>query len=509
MRPTTVNIDNPRLGQDIFEARLSEVLLEHGIIRPEGLQEALRQQVLLGGHLATNLWELNFVDGKELTRISAELLNIAVADPRDIANADLEIRRLFTKEHIEQLRLLPIRVVGSVLQVATSEPWDLLTLGRAAFHCGYPVEPFFLAEVPLAALMEKIYGIPTTVRFWFGIQSNERVTPKLVPRTTADNSSIFSKKSSLVSDVQREISKIRNIRTQSPVIIKNDDQAPINNNINDTLISENLSNLNCQTEVATSITKQNSEIQTSSLNDVQLGNITISDRGIAPEAAISAATEAAVSNNNAAKIINDSRAAPASTMAPTFQPPPINERLIVAPLTNAQAAAIEAPPDAIATFAEANSALALANDRDEVGLVLLRFALSKAKRVVVFVRRALLWAGWMGAGEGVNVTHLHTLLMPTAPGTIFGLVANTGAHFIGPLQPSPAYAPFLSALGGGRPATAALLPIHFNGRLIFGLYLDAGPQKRVTADIGDLIVLAQRVPSALERLIQSRFNSRK
>jgi hypothetical protein len=59
MTPAVLNLDNPRLGQDIFEASLADALRARGFVTAEGLQEALRQQVLLGGHLATNLWELH------------------------------------------------------------------------------------------------------------------------------------------------------------------------------------------------------------------------------------------------------------------------------------------------------------------------------------------------------------------------------------------------------------------------------------------------------------------
>src|SRR5690606_1511645 len=107
-----------------------------------------------------NLWELGLVDGKKLTELSAELMGVPVADPKVVSEAPAEVRRIFTREFVEQSRILPMRLQGPVLQVATAEPWDMLGLGRAAHHGGYPVEPFFLAEVPLAALMEKLYEIP-------------------------------------------------------------------------------------------------------------------------------------------------------------------------------------------------------------------------------------------------------------------------------------------------------------------------------------------------------------
>ncbi len=523
MIKAAANPDNPRLGQDIFEARLTDTLLARGLVATEGIQEALRQQVLLGGHLATNLWELRLVDGKELTQLSAELLNIAIADPKDVSHAASEVRRLFARELIEQLRVLPIRVVGSVLQVATAEPWDLLTLGRAAYHCGYPVEPFFLAEVPLIALMEKVYGIPATARFWFGVQTNELRAQRQATSEGALEGADVSRRSVLLSYVAAEVAKLRESRkrysTKTPPAQPEAPDDSVDHPggssrgeadrrrgeraqpstpqsyLEDTARTAVASTLAAgRYATPQQINPGDPRCEPAAAPAVEDRSLWPSDVGIAPEAAIDAAAAAA----------SAARLAPRAATSSSAATPKDSERLIIAPLASSLAAAIELPPAPILTLDEATAALKIAQDRDEVGGVLLRFALSKSRRAIVFVRRALLWAGWLGAGEGVDVPHLPSLLMPTAPGTIFGLVADTGAHYIGPLTQHPCYAPFLAALGGGRPRTAALFPVHFHGRLVFGLYLDGGPHKRVTTDVGDLLVLAQRVPAAIERLIRHR-----
>jgi len=481
MAPAGSTSDSPRLGQDIFEARLTDALLARGLVSSEKLQEALRQQVLLGGHLATNLWELHLVDGKELTQLSAELLNVPIADPKDVGAVPADVRRLFTRDFIEQLRVLPMRIVGSVLQVATAEPWDLLTLGRAAYQTGYPVEPFFVAEVPLAALMEKIYSIPTTARFWFGVQTNERRAQKAARGETESEQETAARRSALMTYVSSEVAKLRTRRKRRgapepegasaapPVPVE--PTAPVEaDRVADATAAE------------------------TTVPEPEAGPPEMAAGGIGRDEAINAASAAA----------SAARLAPPRPRTPTAATP--GARLIVQPLD--QLRSVEAPPEPITSLAEANALLDAATDRDEVGRVLLRFSLGKGRRVIVFVRRALLWAGWLGAGEGVDVRHLSSLLMPTAPGTIFGLVAGTGAHFLGPLAPHPVYAPFLAALGGARPRTCTLLPVHFHGRLVFGVYVDGGPGKRVTADIGELVILAQRVPAALERLIRQRVEKR-
>ena len=486
MAPAGLTPDSPRLGQDIFEARLTDALLARGLVTSEKLQEALRQQVLLGGHLATNLWELHLVDGKELTQLSAELLNVPIADPKDVGAVPADVRRLFTRDFIERLRILPMRIVGSVLQVATAEPWDLMNLGRAAWQCGYPVEPHFVAEVPLAALMEKIYSIPTTARFWFGVQTNERRAQKAARGEVESEQETAARRSALMSYVSSEVAKLRTRRKRRA---GHEPEPP----------APEAAPVPAPVEIAP---PEPERTPAEAAGPGAPGAAGIEPTG--PEVAGPEAPAGSIGREEA--IDAAAAAASAARLAPrrpsTAAVAVPATRLIVQPLD--QARAVEVPVEPIRSLAEANTLLDAATDRDEVGRVLLRFALGKGRRVIVFVRRALLWAGWLGAGDGVDVPHLTNLLMPTAPGTIFGLVAGTGAHFLGPLTPDPVYAPFLAALGGDRPRTCALLPVHFHGRLVFGVYVDGGPGKRVTSDIGDLVVLAQRVPAALERLIKAR-----
>jgi hypothetical protein len=161
----------------------------------------------------------------------------------------------------------------------------------------------------------------------------------------------------------------------------------------------------------------------------------------------------------------------------------------------------------IATLAEARAALDAANDRNTVGAVLLRFALSRGERVVLLTHRNGQWTGWLGAG-GVDVHAVRRLLLEAEPGTAFGLVSRTGAHYMGPLKAHRVHQQFLQALGDSVPGAIALLPVHFRGKLVLGIYLDAGDRCDVATDLAELLVLAQQTPAALDRLIASRIGSR-
>lgn len=179
------------------------------------------------------------------------------------------------------------------------------------------------------------------------------------------------------------------------------------------------------------------------------------------------------------------------------------------------AAAASEPPDPASPWADlgatdelqplselgtAQVALDCAGNHSQVGRVLARLALSKAKRVVLLRRRGAAWIGWTGAGEGVDPERVARLVIPPVEATIFGLVASTGGHYLGPFPDHPVHRRFLSTLGFEAPGSLGLFPIHYDRRASLALYMDGGPGGRISTDIGDVLVIAQQVPRALARL---------
>jgi hypothetical protein len=374
-----------REARDDFELKLGALLRGEGLVAAEDLEEAVRQQVIMGGHLATNLWELGLVDGRTLSRVSAELLRVPEADPADLADLSDKILRLLPRDFVERNRVFPIGIRRRILRVATCEPWNHLALGEAAFLSAYPVEPNFVAEVPLMRLLAQHYEIPLRARFQH----------RLVEPGVAEPGKPWEAR-------QPEL----------------------------------------PADVATTVSVDGVEV--------------------AP---------------------------------PVIQPaePPREEEPELEPIDK---------------LVDARAALAEVESRSAVGVVLLRFALSHGRRVVLLTHRSGQWRGWLGAGEGVDTNGVRRLLLEAQKGTAFGLVSTTGAHYMGPLRAHEVHQKFLQAIGEDVPGAIALLPVHFRGKLVLGIYLDAGDRRDVSTDVAELLVLAQQVPSALERLIAKRLDKK-
>ncbi|MFW5879120.1 MAG: hypothetical protein ACOCVR_04795, partial [Myxococcota bacterium] len=162
------------------------------------------------------------------------------------------------------------------------------------------------------------------------------------------------------------------------------------------------------------------------------------------------------------------------------------------------------PPRPIATLEEAVALMEKATGRDELGSVLLRFAMARGSRALLLTRRGRVWFGWLGAGQGVDPGSIPGLMLPSEPGTAFGLVGETGAPFLGPLAKNPVHDAFLARLGGARPGSVGLFPVHHRGKLVFGIYLDGGDGRNLSPDVGELLLLAQKAAMALQRLVLAR-----
>lgn len=442
MSPDERSSEGGRKDQDVFEVRLANALLARGIVTQEKLDEALRQQVILGGHLATNLWEIRGADEQTLANVSAELLDLSIADMATVAKADTKVFRTLPRDLIANTRILPFHIVGSILQVATAEPWDVSALARAAFASGYPVEPFFIPEVPLVALLEKVLGIPMSARLRIAAAAfNELAGPV----------------------IESAASGVANARLAEPELAA----------------SDLLPRVSADVERVRAARRKSHD-----------------DRG-RPNARVSSTDSRTASNDQGQK----------------SEPVASTARVIVQPPTAAEieAEAQRTPAEnfePIADVARAMNLLEAADSRDAVGAALLRFALSRGRRAALFMRRDDMWVGWTAAGTAVVRDSVRNLSLPDTPGTFFGLVAKSGSHYVGRLDDNDSNAALLEALGGGAPRSLAFLPVRLRGRIVFGIYLDGGPDAFLHANMGDVLVLAQRVPSVLERLVAARRSRR-
>lgn len=165
---------------------------------------------------------------------------------------------------------------------------------------------------------------------------------------------------------------------------------------------------------------------------------------------------------------------------------------------------IEEEKISVLNFRDALILLEKSNSREEIGKVLLGFCMSKFARSVLFTVQKGRVMPWDCLGKNINVDKVLKFVIPLTQPSVFKLTYDTKCHFIGPIPNTIINDEFLRNLGNGRPASALLMPVIFKGNLVLLIYGDNGPDEYVSTDIGEIMILAQKVPAIFEELVKRR-----
>src|SRR5437870_3170399 len=169
---------------------------------------------------------------------------------------------------------------------------------------------------------------------------------------------------------------------------------------------------------------------------------------------------------------------------------------------------VPAPPHAPARdetpldFKQAIRALEGVSDRDAIAHIVLRASRSKAARALLLQVQGGVALGWDGLGEGTE--HARQVAMSLATKSAFSLVVKTRSHYMGPLQKTPANIRFLATLGKKVPLSALIFPILHRGRVSHMLYLDNGHKQQAPTDVGEMLILSQRIGQTVEALVERK-----
>lgn len=159
------------------------------------------------------------------------------------------------------------------------------------------------------------------------------------------------------------------------------------------------------------------------------------------------------------------------------------------------------PPDAATAAARIDAA----STRDEVVEGLLALCQRFFRRVLFFIVREPWVLGWSAAGEGLDRELAETLKIPLDQPSMFQTVTRAKTVFIGRLGLQEENQRFLKAVGKRPTTNAALFPVAVRGRVVNLVYGDNGPGANVKPDLGELLVLLQKVPRAYLRIIRKRI----
>jgi type II secretion system (T2SS) protein E len=148
--------------------KLGTLLLRNAAIGLSQLEAALRNQVLYGGRLGTNLVELGYIDLELLSAYLAELSGYPIATPTLLDQADPALIERLGADEAHRLRAIPLGWLGEgaeTVAVALVEPADGRVVDQVATRLDAHVTPYVVPELRALYYLEKLFGLPRRARF--------------------------------------------------------------------------------------------------------------------------------------------------------------------------------------------------------------------------------------------------------------------------------------------------------------------------------------------------------
>ena len=137
---------------------LGTLLVESGVLAPERLEEAVREQRRTGDRLEQVLVRMGFVHRSDLLRTFSERLHLPIVDLTE-SIPDAEVLRLLPPRVIFKLRCAPVARTGRTLRIATSDPTDLASFDELRIVTGHAIELVLADEEDLQKYIRQHYGV--------------------------------------------------------------------------------------------------------------------------------------------------------------------------------------------------------------------------------------------------------------------------------------------------------------------------------------------------------------
>ncbi|MFH1664764.1 MAG: ATPase, T2SS/T4P/T4SS family [Candidatus Omnitrophota bacterium] len=135
---------------------LLKALIEEGLITEEQVREALDKQFGAKKPIQELLVEMDFIKEDELVKISSRVFNMPVTN-LNREHIDPNAIKAISYETAKRYGVLPIRVEGNTLVVATSDPTGVITLDDIRAIARMNVKPLLSTRSQIAASIEKYY----------------------------------------------------------------------------------------------------------------------------------------------------------------------------------------------------------------------------------------------------------------------------------------------------------------------------------------------------------------
>ena len=155
-----------------MEPRIAELLVRGGIVTREQLDIALESEEKNGANLSQELVRLRFTTEHQLTEFLAKQFGIESVDLEKVEVPDA-VFSLVPPALIQKHQLIPLKLVGSSLTVAMSDPTNLVAINEIKFITGYGVRVVLAGASLITNLLKKRYGMVSYEEVLKKLDSND------------------------------------------------------------------------------------------------------------------------------------------------------------------------------------------------------------------------------------------------------------------------------------------------------------------------------------------------
>jgi len=480
-------------------AKIGELLISGGYLSQEGLEEALDWQVLYGGRLGTNLLELQLVTEEQLAHALSKQLGAEVA----FGNIDIDpsVVNAIPRHIADRQEIVPWKLEKRRLKVLCCAP-DVGTFDQLSSKTGRACVPVVAPEFRIFQLLRAHYAATRQMRALdFGVVPDEGREQRR-KKKEKDKGHVVEEAPELIdegafNDIYNQVVAGRAQPPQmawttpphgvQPVappgyqLVPNLPPPPPGYQY---------------APIPPAPTPQPAPSWTSQTSHPSGPPVMTPQQPPAPPPP--AAPEEKLEQLPADAILEELPAE--AVVGEAEAEAPLTPVAWDEPAPPAQPARDESPLD----FKQALKALDGVTDRDSIAHIVLRASRSKAARALLLQVQGGVALGWDGLGEGLDNGQASQVAIPLSAESAFSLVVKTRSHYMGPLQKTPLNIRFLATLGKKVPLSSLLFPILHKGRVSHMLYLDNGHRQQAPTDVGEMLILSQRISQTVEALVERK-----
>ena len=145
--------------------KVGQRLVERGLITEKQLEEALKAQQIVGGHLGTCMIELGMINETSLCEALADIFGVPSTTYAALRNIDEAVIASVPAKIADEFRVVPFKMYQNSLHVAMIDPSQLTAVDALSFATDKRIVPWVAPELRIYEALEKYYGIPRRLRY--------------------------------------------------------------------------------------------------------------------------------------------------------------------------------------------------------------------------------------------------------------------------------------------------------------------------------------------------------